>query len=225
MNNGNNGATKPEDSSFFLKRLSENAPAFVQRSGSEPDIRHSGMLVGNVRDQYLVLAVFDGSEFGTGERLVVRMALGAQLVGFETVVLKKFDDPLLYLVDFPQHIDAINLRKAQRIQAFFPADVKVSTAGAEQVLLLKTRVLDISAGGCSFRSKTKLPTSVSAHLTFALPGDRQIQSVKAAVIDSLPVGAVFHCRAKFIQEPTYLPNLQEIAKWVAEGVSFGAKSA
>ncbi len=210
-----------EESNHFVKQLSENAPVYVQRPGTGSErIRHTGILIGNLKDQLLVIGIFDGAEFTIDERLVVRLALGAHLVGFETQVVKKLDDPPLYLIRFPQRIEAINLRKAQRLQAFFPADVQVSKVGSGDIHMLKTRVLDISAGGCSFRSKTKLPSAEGVQITFALPADRHIHSVKAAVIECAQVGMVYHTRAKFLQEPGNLPALQEVAKWVAEGLSF-----
>ena len=96
----------------------------------------------------------------------------------------------------------------------------MQSPGSDQVFLLKTRVLDISAGGCSFRSKIKLPAA-TVHISFALPGERRIQSLKGEIIQSVQVGLVFHSRVKFAHEPANIPVLQDVAKWVAEGVSFG----
>lgn len=215
------GGTAAEESNHFIKQLSENAPVYVQRPGTGTEsVRHTGILIGNLKDQLLVIGIFDGAEFAIDERLVVRMALGAHLVGFEAQVVKKLDDPPLYLIRFPQRIEAINLRKAQRLQAFFPADVQLAKGGSGDIHMLKTRVTDISAGGCSFRSKTKLPGAAAVQISFALPADRHIHSVKATVIECAQVGFVFHTRAKFLQEPSNLPALQEVAKWVAEGLSF-----
>jgi PilZ domain len=209
------------ETAVFLKQLAENAAVFLQRPGADASGRHTGIMVGNIRDQMLVIGIYDGAEFEIGERLILRMGMGAHLVGFDTKVLKKSAEPQLYFIQFPDRVEAINLRKAQRIQAFFPADVKIDKEGSDQILLLKTRVLDISAGGCSFRSKTKFNAS-SVSISFALPGERHIQSIKGSIIDSIQVGMVFHSRVKFSQDPGNQPILQEVAKWVAEGLSFGA---
>jgi hypothetical protein len=209
------------DTNAFLKQLSENAPVFVQRPGADAAGRHTGILVGNIRNQMLVIGVYDGVELAPGERIILRMSMGSHLVGFDAQVVKKTDDPPLYFVQFPGKLEAVNLRKAERIQAFFPADVQVSKPGSDQIYLLKTRVLDISAGGCSFRSKTKLPAS-NVQISFALPGDRHIQSVRGNIIESSQVGMVFHSRIRFIQEPSTMAILQEVAKWVAEGLTFAA---
>jgi len=217
------GGAKPvPDPLGLLKELGENAAVFVQRPGADTAGRHTGILIGNIRNQQLVIGVYDGVEFKVGEHLILRMSRGPHLVGFDTHVLKKLDDPPLYFVQFPIKIEAINLRKAQRIQAFFPADVRVNRPGSDQVLLLTARVLDISAGGCSFRSKSKLPAA-EVNMSFALPGDRHIQSVRGSLVESVPAGLVFHSRVKFSQEPSNIPAMQEVAKWVAEGLSFGAE--
>jgi hypothetical protein len=213
------------DHNFFARQLSQNATVYVRRPDEGEGVRHCGILIGNQRDEFLLIGVLDGSAFGAGDSMIVRMGLGPHLVGFESRIFKKMDDPTLYLIEFPHKIAAMNLRKAQRLQAFFPADVKVEKPPSRDVMLLQTRVLDISAGGCSFRSKTKSPSDAAAQISFSLPGERHIQSLKASVIDSSPVGTVYHSRAKFLAEPTNLPNLQEIAKWVSEGLSYAAGTA
>ena len=216
-----NDSTPAHDHNYYAKQLSQNATVYVRRPEESDTVRHVGLLIGNQRDEYLLVGVVDGCAFGPGDSMVVRMALGPHLVGFESRVFKKMDDPTLYLIEFPGKIAAMNLRKAQRLQAFFPADVKVEQPASRDVMLLQSRVLDISAGGCSFRSKMKPPCN-TAHISFALPGERHVQSLKSSVIDSSPVGAVYHSRAKFLSEPANLPNLQEIAKWVSDGLSYAA---
>lgn len=205
----------------FAKKLSENTPVFAQRTSGGDPARHNGILIGNIRDEFLVISGF-AVEFAVNERIILRMVVGNHLVGFETQVLRKFEDPRLYVVKFPLQIESLNLRKAQRIQAFFPAEVRLAkpAGGAADMYLLKTRVLDISAGGCSFRSKTRLAADTEVKISFSLPGDRHIQSVTATVIECTPAGSVFHNRVKFSQDAPNLPILQEIAKWVAESLSF-----
>jgi hypothetical protein len=217
----NNPPLTSENADFFRKQLARNAPVFVQRAVGDESPRHTGALVGNFRDTYLVIGIFDGAEFAVGEKLLVRIALGAHLVGFATEVLKRVDDPPLYLLKFPQTLEAVNLRKAQRIQAFFPADVVVQNQGGD-TFLLKTRVLDISAGGCSFRSKTKLPSSATVQLSFSLPGERLIQNIRGSVIDCTIAGLVYHTRCRFSSDAASAPIVQEIAKWVSEGLKFAS---
>ncbi len=206
-----------------LERLSENAPVYAQRPEKGDPSRHTGMLIGNIKDEFLLIGGFAGADFGVGEKIVLRMVFGNHLVGFETEVMRRFDEPLLYIVKFPLQVESLNLRKSQRIQAFFPAEVQVSKlagAATADMYLLKTRVMDISVGGCSFRSKMKLAPNAEMRITFSLPGDRHIQSVGAAVIDCTSLGTIFHNRVRFNQDPANLPILQEIAKWVNDSLTF-----
>ncbi|HEX7926666.1 MAG TPA: hypothetical protein VF678_03680, partial [bacterium] len=71
-----------------------------------------------------------------------------------------------------------------------------------------------------FRSKTKLVAGAEVKISFSLPGDRQIQSVMAVIIDCSPSAAVFHNRVKFSQDAANLPVLQEIHKWVTDSLTF-----
>jgi len=214
--------SQSEFTATFAKQLSDNAPVFVQRSEAGDPARHNGFLIGNFKDTSLLIGGLTSAELRNGERIILRMVIGNHLIGFETLVLKKFDDPQMYLVQFPLQVESVNLRKAQRIQAFFPAEVQISkqASGTADMYLLKTRVLDISAGGCSFRSKTKLISGADVKISFSLPGDRNIQSVMASIIDCSTAGAVFHNRVKFSQDPANLPILQEIGKWVADSLTF-----
>jgi hypothetical protein len=215
------GGTPPAaGTADLLKRLARNAPLFVQHPGESEGSRHPGILVGNVRNQRLLIAVYDGLELDVGQPVTVRLNMGAHLVGFETRVIAKLDHPPLYAVEFPARLEAVNLRKSHRIQAFFPADVKMQVPGTDQLMLLKTRVLDISTGGCSFRSKTKLPAS-AVHIAFALPGERHILSLQGAIVESTRAGLVHHSRVKFTQDAANAPAMQEVAKWVSECVTFG----
>jgi hypothetical protein len=89
-------------------------------------------------------------------------------------------------------------------------------------MLLKTRVMDISAGGCGFRSKTRLSSNQELAISFSLPGDRRVQSVRGIVLESQAAGPTFHNRVKFIQDPANMAILQEVAQWVTESIAFGA---
>ncbi len=210
-----------EAASIISRRFGENPPLFVQRKEAGDPARHAGLLIGNIGDQYLVLGGFTDVEMSAGEKIVLRTVLDNHLVGFETQVKFKIDQPRMYIVTFPAKIETINLRKAHRIQAFFPADAQVSGAGDDgNVLLLKTRVLDISGGGCSFRSKTKLHANAQVALSFTLPGDRHIQTVRGMLLDSAAAGTVFHSRIKFVQDPANLPVIGEINKWINENLTF-----
>ena len=212
--------SRSEEIGVFKKRLSENLSVFAQKTEGGDSDRHQGTLFGNIGDELLIVGGFNAARFAMGERIILRMVLGPHLVGFETDVVKKIENPLIYFVRFPLQIEAISLRKTDRIQAFFPADVSGKGKTSEDVYVLKTRILDISSGGCCFRSKTKLSPKSEVQISFTLPGHRQIHSVRADVLDSTLLGGVYNNRATFPREGQNLPIIQEISSWVDDSLTF-----
>ncbi|MEE8556099.1 MAG: PilZ domain-containing protein [bacterium] len=216
----------PDALAAFKKRLLDNPPVFAQKLTDTSEERDQGILVGNYKGVHLVVGGFEQDRFGIGERIILRMILGSEVVGFETEVTAKTERPLMYVVKFPDAVEAIHLRHADRVQAFFPAEVRVSQSGSEagDTYLLKTRILDISSGGCCFRSKTKIPPDAEVKISFMLPGERQIQSASAVVLESVPLGKVYNNRAKFPQDGANIPIVQEISNWVNDSLSFAGDS-
>ena len=215
-------ADADQDLKAMRQELASNTSVLVQRKGASNDERFRGVMFGNIRDESLMMGGFQGEELPLGEHLLVRMVLGAHIIGFETEVLRKLDEPEVYFVSFPQQIEALNLRSAERITAFFPADVHLAKdqGGHQDYLVLKTRINDISAGGCSFRSKTELPKDAEIKVSFSLPGERHIQSLVAVVIESKRSGGTYSNRTKFPQAGNNLPITKEISKWITENAAF-----
>ncbi len=208
--------------SVFAKRLSNNSVVMVQKTQPYQDQRHTGILIGNIKDESLIIGGFDPIQFSIGQKLILRMAQDNHLVGFETEVVEKLSSPLIYRVKFPLKIESLNLRKSHRVQGFFPGDLYIAKeeSGPEEIHILKTRILDISKGGCSCSTKTKLRADSDVQISFTLPGEQRIQSIKGVVIDSILAGNIYDSRIKFIQEDSDLPIIEEISRWVNESLSF-----
>lgn len=206
----------------FQNQLAESTQLFAQRIDTKDKGRHQGNLVGNIKDELLLIAGFDDVEFGLGEHIVLRMVMGNYLIGFRAEVIKKINDPVIYIVNFPINIESINLRKTDRINAFFPAEVHLSTTnnGEKEIQVLQTRIVDISIGGCSFRSKTRLKENIDVGVTFTLPGDRVLHTISGTVLQSVHAKGVFNNRIKFGHENLNLPIIDEIDNWVTESLSF-----
>ena len=196
----------------------------AQRTDPHDDQRHTGILIGNIKDKSLIIGGFDPVQFSVGDKIILRMAQDNHLVGFETEVEEKFSNPLVYLVKFPQTIESLDLRKSYRVQAFFPGNIYISETaiGHEETQILKTRILDISKGGCSCSTKTKLQADFDVKISFTMPGEQRIQSIKGVVIDSIATGNVYDSRIKFIQEDSDLPIIEEISRWVNDSIGFAS---
>jgi PilZ domain len=204
----------------FLARLGAHAKIVAFRSGADEGTRHPGVLLGQVRGEWLLIASDSQAPFEVGDGIQVRVSLGSHLIGFESAVLVKFGDSQLFAIELPARVHALNLRKAERIPAFIPADIQLHSTAAGDTLLLKARIVDLCAGGCSFRLKTKVQRAADAKITFDLPGGKQRLTVKASVIESVRVDRVFHCRVRFTEDPQNIVPLQEVQSWVSESLGF-----
>jgi hypothetical protein len=213
---------RTEQIEAFRKRFSRNPILYVTREGAQPEEKLRGMLIGNVGVDSLLIGGFQGIRLEPGEPLVVRTMLDSQVVGFETKVLSAIDDPRAYFVSFPSDAAFLNLRKADRIQAFFPADVSTKARATDGTLLVKARVVDISAGGCSFRSKTRLQNEAEVRMSFMLPGERQVQAGQGVVLESKPLGAVFHNRTTFPRDLGNAPLIRDVETWITENLPYAA---
>jgi hypothetical protein len=210
----------------LLKKLGSNASVYVERSGavSEP-AHHNALLVGNLGSDGLLLRVFDGMEFDVGQPIVAHIALTPHLAKFRSQVLSRIAAPPLYLIRFPERLEVVDVRKMKRLKTYFPAELRSGAHGNGAADALHARVLDIGAGGLSFRSKLPLSPAEPVQVSFSLPGDGRTHSIKATVIESSTVGSVYHSRAKFDREPAQDPVLQAVEHWVLEGLTFTPEMA
>ncbi|MBI4083557.1 MAG: PilZ domain-containing protein [Candidatus Lambdaproteobacteria bacterium] len=207
----------------FRKRLSENSPIFVSRTEPGENERYQGVLFGSISDELLIIGRLENVQLAMNESIVLRMVIGSHLIGFQSSVVKEIKNPSIYLVRFPVSVEAISMRKTERVQAFFPAEVTTKSKESDSVSVLQTRIIDISTGGCCFGSKTKLPANSDVSISFTLPGHRQVHSLRALVLSSTLAGTVYNNRARFPSEGSNIAVIREIGDWVGESLSFVAK--
>ena len=144
-----------------LLNLNRSLNILAQRQGSEGSPKHKGFLVGNIHKELLVLGGIQDANFSIGDNLVIRLVLGSEAVGFVTTVKETAKAPLkLYFVSFPEKVESVNLRKAQRLNVFLPAEIqaKNSNGGGADLHLLQGMVLNISGGGVLFHHQERRGT-------------------------------------------------------------------
>ena len=154
-----------------LLNLNRSLNILAQRQGSEGSPKHKGFLVGNIHKELLVLGGIQDANFSIGDNLVIRLVLGSEAVGFVTTVKETAKAPLkLYFVSFPEKVESVNLRKAQRLNVFLPAEIqaKNSNGGGADLHLLQGMVLNISGGGGAF-SPPRAPWNPSPRSTSRFP--------------------------------------------------------
>jgi hypothetical protein len=203
---------------LFRKRLCRNAEVLVSKARPAVTERHRGILIGNIGFDYLLLGGFASRPFGQGDAVSVRTLIEGQSVGFQTSIAKITDDPTIYLARFPLDVEIFNVRKAHRIQAFFPAEVAVAAPAWEGDRILPSRILDINAGGCRLRSRRGPPKNAEVAITFALPGAPGPHAGWGVVLDCKAARWVFDSRMIFIREERNLPMLRGVEAWVNDNL-------
>ncbi|MBI4081839.1 MAG: PilZ domain-containing protein [Candidatus Lambdaproteobacteria bacterium] len=202
-------------------KLNRNRPIVVQRAQAPDGQTCSGTLIGNCATDLLIVGGFKDVEFAVGDRIIVRMLIDDQAVGFQTTVKEIVRSPVhLYFLEYPEQVLAINLRKSERIKVFLPAEVRADKAGEREVLMLKTVVVNLSSGGCMISSKRNVEPKSDIAISFSLPGDKFVFTLTACVLDSKHHDGVFAQRARFSDFRENLPKVAEISKWIGQNLSF-----
>lgn len=206
-----------------ILNLNRSLNILAQRQGSEDYPKHQGFLVGNIHKELLVIGGFQDADFCIGDNLVIRLVLESEAVGFVTTVKEIAKAPLkLYFVAFPDRVESVNLRKSLRLTVFFPAEIrakKPAEQGAD-VHLLQAMVLNISGGGCFFTTKNATEPFPEVNLSFSLPGEKLVHSVRAEVLHSTPRKAITGQRVKFAEIVENVAPLADINRWVEQHSSF-----
>ena len=206
-----------------ILNLNRSLNISAQRQSSEGSPRHKGFLVGNIHKELLVLGGIQDAEFSIGDNLIIRLLLENEAVGFVTTVKEIAKAPLkLYFVSFPEKVESVNLRKAQRLSVFLPAEVqarKTPEQGSD-IHLLQAMVLNISGGGCFFTTKSAAGPFPEVNISFSLPGEKHVHSVRAKVLDSTAQKAITGQRVKFTDTVKNVAPLADISRWIEQHASF-----
>jgi c-di-GMP-binding flagellar brake protein YcgR len=111
------------------------------------EFKAAGILVGMIPDEYLLIRVpaIPGilSRLNEGDPIVVRYVYAGNVFGFTSTVVTCIQKPaLVVFLAYPNAVEAMNLRKGQRMECLFPATLKTDMADHKAV------IVDISLGGC-----------------------------------------------------------------------------
>lgn len=208
----------------FLK----NFPVSVQRGGADAAERLVGQVIGAINGKRVILAGIPAGRLQPGEEVVVRLAAGSTVVGFQTRVQETYgtEDPL-YLLAFPDNIESLNLRRGERMNLFVPAEVQYASAKADgphaaDLALLQGRMLNLSREGCCLSTKRPLTVNQPIRLAFALPGARNSYRVEAKVLRHLgpPRDGVFVQGVQFEKQTQHLAVLADLQQWIAQNLPF-----
>ena len=194
--------------------IGKNLPITVQRVTQEDPNRYSAKIVGYVHMRYLVIGDLQKVNLEVGELLLIRMLSEGEAVAYQVTVKKANTDPVLFMTTFPEKVESVSLRSAERIKAFFPAEVRLTSATAFKNF--ETMVVDISEGGCSFSCKTAIREKDSALIAFSLPGSQTVIRLSGTIVGVSARNSIFSHRFKFDDAGGNEAGRAAIGKWVGE---------
>jgi c-di-GMP-binding flagellar brake protein YcgR len=119
----------------------------LQVGQQERESKVTGVLIGMVPDEYLLIRVpaIPGilDKLSEGNPMVVRYVYAGNIYGFTSTVLAYTHKPtLVVFISYPTSVESMSLRKAKRLQCFFPVKMKIGVEEHRAV------IVDISLGGC-----------------------------------------------------------------------------
>jgi c-di-GMP-binding flagellar brake protein YcgR len=169
------------------------------------EFKAAGVLIGMVPYEYLIIRVpaIPGilSRLNEGEMIVVRYVYAGHVHGFSSTILNSIQKPgLIVFVTYPSEVEAMNLRKAQRMDCFFPASVKTDMGDYKAV------IVDISVGGCRTRLDYEVVESSSIDIdqtiaiSFHLTGMAEEQVINGKVKNLKKDSQFFEMGVQFDQE-------------------------
>ena len=154
---------------------------------SEGGDRVKTILVGMESPDYVILRTPQLIQFQRflerGKTVTVRYTHSGAVYGFRTAVLGAVSHPLrLLFLMYPKTIENINLRKAHRVDCFFPSDIRLGEK------TLSGAIVDLSVGGCKFVGKhngngSAVTPPVDGEITMAtrLMGNDELQRIAGKV--------------------------------------------
>ncbi len=125
-------------------RAVTGTPFSLQCASTEKKMK--SLLVGMEKNDYFVLRLPDPvhlQDLKTGTPLTVRYVYAGEAYGFKANVLETLHQPVpLVLLDYPDEIERLSLRREQRHECLLPAGIEVGEA------TIRCLVVDLSYMGC-----------------------------------------------------------------------------
>lgn len=197
-------------------------PVVIQ-SADDLDTRVRGNLLGRVSGDLLILSIPPDFPFEIDARIIIRALQSGKALGFESRVKHLISNPApLIFVETPSDLEVLKLRKSDRLNLLVPTDIRFSKGKGDQTdtVILKGNILDMSGGGCRIFTKNQIAAESTVHLSFHLPGEKNLNYLSGTVIDSSLYQSQFDQRVRFHTSEKNRNDLAEIRRWIDEHQDF-----
>lgn len=208
----------------LLRKLNQNLMVSVQVGRDEDAPRYRAILYGSVGDEFLMIGGLETPVVSAGAEIIVRMVIEGQALAFRSTVESVVESPKrLLFAGFPTEAATADLRKAERINVFVPADPRAEAGlnGESKTMMLKTIVVNLGSGGCCVSTKQPLEAETEISVSFALPGETHIHSVTGMVIGRTRKDSGYVVRVKFPKISENVLPMGDISRWVTQYAPFG----
>jgi hypothetical protein len=125
--------------------------------------------------------------FKVGTEWVARSILRGKAYGFRTEIIRvQFDPRPLVFLRYPESIEALAIRKHQRINTFIIASLSRLEESGTVLDTVECVVRDLSRGGCLAEADIDLSVGDKVALTFVLPNGERVEGIPAQVRNTRP---------------------------------------
>lgn len=196
--------------------LARNLPVEVTLGEEAEERTYEGKLYGNVEGKGLLVGGFKQVSLEVGQELTFRVRTEGTVVGFWGTVLERMEPSRgIYLLSFPERMEAVTRRAAQRLTVLIPVQLELFNGEPETEKGPRSAVLtSLSIGGCALVSGTELPDTAHCRLTFSLPGDDHSHVFEGLVRRCDPDGRKRVIGVQFIGEDRAPGAGKELDAWI-----------
>jgi len=125
--------------------------------------------------------------FKVGTEWVARSILLGKAYGFRTEVIRaQFDPRPLVFMRYPESIEALTIRKHERISTFVIGSLSSLEETGKVLDTVECVVRDLSRGGCLTEADIDLSVGDKVALTFVLPNGERVENIPAQVRNTRP---------------------------------------
>jgi len=120
--------------------------------------------------------------FKVGTEWVARYILFGKALGFKTDVIKvQFDPKPLIFFRYPESIEALTIRKYERINTFIIGSLSRVAESGEPQEKIQCVIRDLSKGGCLIDAHVSLSVGDSVTISFVLPNGERVENIPGEV--------------------------------------------
>lgn len=180
-----------QDEKKGTKALAVGARIHLQPAGKPTADRYDVAVRGWDEGRFVLIDMPEGKgaleTFKVGSEWVARSILLGKAYGFKTEVAKtQFDPKPLVFLRYPDSIEALAIRKHERVSTFAIGSLTSVAENGEVGDSVECVMRDLSRGGCLVEADVNLSVGDKVALTFALPNGEKVAQIPGEVRNIRP---------------------------------------